>query len=114
MVVTPAWWSVVMAFWKMTKVLRRRRIERSTRKLQRILEECVDLPGGSYVGIALQYSSLRPWEAAALAHMRQGDSGQIAAVNILQSARNSRWAMWATLVAAFSVPVNLTVALLLA
>lgn len=92
---------------------RRRRIERTARKLDRILEDSSDLPGGTYVGIALQYSSLRPWEAAALAYMRQGDAGQIAAVQILQAAKNSRWMMWATLVAAFSVPVNLAVALVL-
>jgi hypothetical protein len=90
---------------------RRRRIERSTRKLGRILEASQGLPGGAYVGIALQYSSLGPWEAAALAYMRQGDTGQIAAVHVLQAAKNARWVMLATLVAAFSVPVNVALTL---
>lgn len=90
---------------------RQRRIERSTRKLDRILEVSQGLPAGAYVGIALQYSSLRPWEAAALTYMRQGDAGQIEAVHVLQAARNARWTMLATLVAAFSVPMNVALTL---
>lgn len=66
-----------------------------------------------YVGIMLQYQVIRPWEAAALAYIWQGDAAQVAAVNVLQNARVARAARWAVIVAALSIPVSIGVTLLL-
>lgn len=94
-------------------VRRRHRIEKTSNKLTQILADLSELPTEKYVGIALKYSSLKPWELAALALMRQGATGQVAAIEILQSARNARWMRWATVIAAFSIPVNMAVAIVL-
>lgn len=97
------------------KGAKRRRLERTDRNLQRIFDAWTNSSKESdaYVGLALQYQSLRPWEATALAHIRQNDAGQIAAVNILTGARNARAARWAVIVAALSVPLNVALTLAL-
>jgi len=95
---------------------RRARLERTRANLDRILKEWEATPEDAtrpYVGLALQYQSVRPWEAAALAHIRQQDAGQIAAVNILQAAGNARAARLAVLVAALSLPLNVALTLAL-
>lgn len=103
-------WRAFMTRW------RRKRLQKTKVNLDRIMDEWAatsEDPTRPYVGLALQYQSVRPWEAAALAHIRSKDAGQIAAVNILQAARNARAARWAVTVAALSVPLNVGLTLAL-